>query len=135
MGTRIETHSHLNPERKFEVGVLVRWKEFPDRLYYITETGIRHCGQDCYRIETVDHKWLGIVGEDDLVWDDVDYVEYTEVDDAQLKEYLRVEFTHSTIPKYYKYFEEWFANLTEDQKRHYSAYYLGKKTPYDYEPE
>ena len=48
-----------------------------------------------------------------------------------MKEYLRTQFTHSTIPKYYKYFEEWFANLTPEQLNYYEAYMNGHKTPYD----
>ena len=48
----------------------------------------------------------------------------------KLKQYLWVEFSHSTIPKYYKYFEEWFYHLTENQILFYTAYMNGLKTPY-----
>ena len=51
----------------------------------------------------------------------------------QLKQYLWIEFSHSTVPKYYKYFEEWFSNLTENQILFYTAYMNGLKTPYQYE--
>jgi hypothetical protein len=47
-----------------------------------------------------------------------------------LKEYLRREFTYNTIPKYYKYFEEWFDNLTEEQKLYYECYMNGQKSPF-----
>lgn len=48
----------------------------------------------------------------------------------QLKQYLWIEFSHSTIPKYYKYFEEWFSNLTDNQILFYTAYMNGLKTPH-----
>ena len=53
----------------------------------------------------------------------------------QLMRYLWIEFSHSTIPKYYKYFEEWFSNLTENQILFYTAYMNGLKTPYQYGKE
>lgn len=49
-----------------------------------------------------------------------------------LKQYLWIEFSHSTVPKYYKYFEDWFNNLTENQILFYNAYMIGLKTPYGY---
>lgn len=45
-----------------------------------------------------------------------------------LKEYLWQEFKRSTIAKYYKYFEEWFNNLTPHQIEFYKAYAKGLKT-------
>lgn len=48
----------------------------------------------------------------------------------KLKEYLRKEFIYNTVPKYYKYFEEWFNNLTKNQLVYYTAYMNGCKTPY-----
>jgi len=51
----------------------------------------------------------------------------------QLKQYLWIEFHHSTVPKYYKYFEEWFSNLTENQILFYTAYMNGLKTSYQCE--
>ena len=48
----------------------------------------------------------------------------------KLKEYLRKEFIYNTVPKYYKYFEEWFNNLTKSQLVYYTAYMNGNKTPY-----
>lgn len=69
-------YEHLNPTREIKVGVLVRWPEFPDRLYYVKETGVRFCGNDnCCKLETIDHKWVSIVPIKDLIWDDVDYIE------------------------------------------------------------
>lgn len=47
-----------------------------------------------------------------------------------LKGYLWYEWTHSTLPKYYKYFEEWFNNLTDNQILYFTAYCNGKKSPY-----
>ncbi len=46
----------------------------------------------------------------------------------QLKQYLWIEFSHSNIPKYYKYFEDWFKNLTDNQISFYTAYMNGQKT-------
>ena len=48
----------------------------------------------------------------------------------KLKEYLKKEFIYNTVPKYYKYFEEWFNNLTKNQLVFYTAYMNGCKTPY-----
>lgn len=48
-----------------------------------------------------------------------------------LKEYLWNEWRFSTHPKYYKYFEEWFSNLTKSQRLYLVAYSKGKKTPYE----
>lgn len=49
---------------------------------------------------------------------------------GQLKEYLHKEFTWNTIKKYYKYFDEWFDNLTEIQIMWYECYMKGQKSPY-----
>lgn len=48
----------------------------------------------------------------------------------QLMQYLWMEFSYSNIPKYYKYFEEWFSNLTDNQILFYTAYMNRLKTPY-----
>ena len=37
------------------------------------------------------------------------------------------------LKKYYKYFEEWYENITENQKLYYISYMKGKKTPFDEE--
>lgn len=67
---------HINPNREIKEGVMVRWSEFPDRLYIVEKTGIQRCGrEDFCRIESVDHKWLALVPKEDLTWDDVDYIE------------------------------------------------------------
>ena len=69
-------YEHLNPNQEIKVGEMVRWSEFPDRLYYVTKMNINHCGKNNYcRIETIDHKRAAIVPITDLTWDDVDYVE------------------------------------------------------------
>ena len=69
-------NEHLNPNREIKEGVLVRWPEYPDRLYYVTNTGLAHCGRNDYcRVETIDHKHVAIIPITELVWDDVDYIE------------------------------------------------------------
>ena len=67
---------HINSNREIKEGVLVRWSEYPDRLYFVRETGVKFCGNDnCCKIESIDHKWVAIVPIKDLEWDDVDYIE------------------------------------------------------------
>ena len=67
---------HINPNREIKEGVIVRWPEFPDRLYFVKETGVNHCGNNNYcKLESIDHKWKAFVPITDLVWDDVDYME------------------------------------------------------------
>lgn len=46
----------------------------------------------------------------------------------KLKEYLQREFRMNNHPKYYKYFEKWFSNLTPNQIIFYKAYMKGQKT-------
>lgn len=46
----------------------------------------------------------------------------------ELKTYLWNEFKFNNLPKYYKYFDEWINNLTENQKQFYNAYSKNKKT-------
>lgn len=66
----------LHPAEPMRVGSLVRWPEYPDRLYYIREMGVKHCGREDYvKIETIDHKWVAVLPVTDLVLDDVDYDE------------------------------------------------------------
>lgn len=61
------------PVRK---GSLVRWKEYPDRLYIVTAVGVKFCGRDnCVRIKTIDNKWAALVGYEEIELDDVDYDE------------------------------------------------------------
>lgn len=77
---------HLNPNREIKEGVLVRWTEYPDRLYFVTKTGIKHCGKDNYcRIETIDHIRAAVVPMKDLAWDDVDYIECTKEEYENVK--------------------------------------------------
>lgn len=67
---------HINPNKEIKEGVLVRWDEYPDRLYFVIKTGISYCGADNYcEIISIDHKHKAFVPIADLVWDDVDYVE------------------------------------------------------------
>ena len=67
---------HINPNREIKEGVLVRWSEFPDRLYIVKETGLKFCGKvNCCKLESIDHKWVSVVPIECLTWDDVDYIE------------------------------------------------------------
>lgn len=69
-------YEHINPNREIKEGVLVRWPEYPNRLYFVRQTGIKRCGREDYcRLETIDNKHISIVPITDLVWDDVDYIE------------------------------------------------------------
>ena len=47
-----------------------------------------------------------------------------------LKEYLWNEFRYNTQKKYYKYFEDWFMNITDNQRMYFEAYMKGLKSPY-----
>lgn len=69
-----KTISH--PTEPMRVGSLVRWHEYPDRLYYILEMNINHCGyNNCCKIEDIKHQHRAIVHDTDLTLDDVDYDE------------------------------------------------------------
>lgn len=46
----------------------------------------------------------------------------------QLKSYLWQQWAENNMPKYYKYFEAWFSNLTENQIEYFKAYAKGLKT-------
>ena len=48
----------------------------------------------------------------------------------KLKEYLHTEWRYNVHPKYLKYFEEWYNQLTEKQRLYYNAYMDGNKTPF-----
>lgn len=52
------------------------------------------------------------------------------MDENKLKEYLLKEWRFNNHIKYLGRFEEWYGNITEDQKMYYMAYADGKKTPY-----
>ena len=45
-----------------------------------------------------------------------------------VKKYLWEEFRRISLTKYYKYFDEWIENLTDEQILFYTAYSEGKKT-------
>jgi len=47
-----------------------------------------------------------------------------------LREYLYNEWRYNVAPKYLRYFEEWFNNLTVEQTFYYTAFMQGKKSPY-----
>ena len=44
-----------------------------------------------------------------------------------VKKYLWEEFRRNSLPKYYKYFDDWIENLTDEQILFYTAYSEGKK--------
>ena len=44
----------------------------------------------------------------------------------KLKEYIWQDFRKSNIPKYYKYFDEWYNNLTDIQKYYWGLSMSGK---------
>lgn len=46
----------------------------------------------------------------------------------QLKSYLWQEFNKNNLPKYYKYFEQWVSNLTDNQVAYFTAYMSEHKT-------
>lgn len=44
----------------------------------------------------------------------------------KLKEYIWQDFRKSNIPKYYKYFDEWYNNITDIQKYYWGLRMSGK---------
>ena len=65
-----------HPAGPMRVGSLVRWDEYPDRLYFVREMNINHLGRNDYvKIQTIDHKFFSVVPVEQLVLDDVDYDE------------------------------------------------------------
>lgn len=46
---------------------------------------------------------------------EINYMNLTELEYNNLKEYIRRDFYFSNHVKYRKYFEEWFSNLTDIQ--------------------
>ena len=82
---------------KIQIGSLVRWPEFPDRLYYVREMPIWFCGNpECAKIETIDHKHVAIVGINNLVLDDVDYDEVTYI--SYSKYYMKKILYYILVP-------------------------------------
>ena len=58
------------------VSSLVRWDEYPDRLYFVREMNIHYLDRNDYaKIQTIDHKYNAIVPMTSLTLDDVDYDE------------------------------------------------------------
>ena len=47
-----------------------------------------------------------------------------------MKEYLWNEFRYNVLKKYYKYFDEWYENITDTQRMYFTAYMMGYKTPF-----
>lgn len=47
-----------------------------------------------------------------------------------MEEYLRQEWRFNNNPRYQHLFDEWFKNITDNQKMYFKAYSEGKKTPY-----
>ena len=82
---------------KIQVGSLVRWPEFPDRLYYVKEMPIWFCGNpECAKLESIDHKYVAIVGIDNLILDDVDYDEVTYI--SYPKYYMKKILYYTLLP-------------------------------------
>lgn len=48
----------------------------------------------------------------------------------ELREYLWNEFRYNVQKKYYKYFDDWYINITETQRTYFEAYMRGHKSPY-----
>lgn len=46
-----------------------------------------------------------------------------------MKEYLWEQWKRCNNPKYYKYFEDWYKNITENQKIFFDCWSKGLKTP------
>lgn len=69
-----KTISH--PAEPMRVGSLVRWPQYPDKLYYIVEMNIKHCNHTNYcKIEDITHTYRVFLPITELVLDDVDYNE------------------------------------------------------------
>ena len=47
-----------------------------------------------------------------------------------LREYLWNEFRYNVHKKFYKYFDEWYENITDTQRTYFTAYMEGKKSPF-----
>lgn len=62
-----------------------------------------------------------------LGYEDVHIEKYRNIP-YQVELYLWQEFAKNNIPKYYKYFEQWVSNLTNEQIVYFIAYYDGHKT-------
>lgn len=72
----MEERNISHPAEPMRVGSLVRWPEYPDRLYFVKEMPISHVGRNDYaKIESIDHKWGAVLPISELVLDDVDYDE------------------------------------------------------------
>jgi hypothetical protein len=48
----------------------------------------------------------------------------------RLKEYLFNEWKYNVLKKFLKYFDEWYENITDNQRMYFEAYMNGKKTPF-----
>ena len=49
---------------------------------------------------------------------------------SDLKGYLKKEWRYCNHAKYQYYFEDWFSNITQNQRLYFIAYSQGLKTPY-----
>ena len=45
----------------------------------------------------------------------------TDMDNSDIKSFLEKRFHYGNIPKYYKYFEEWYNNLLPNQLDYFTA--------------
>ena len=48
----------------------------------------------------------------------------------ELYEYLKNEWRYNNHPKYMKYFDDWYNNLTERQRKCYTIWMKGKIGPF-----
>lgn len=62
-----------------------------------------------------------------LGYEDVHVERYCNTS-PQLKSYLWQEFNKNNLLKYYKYFEQWASNLTDNQVAYFTAYMSEHKT-------
>ena len=51
-----------------------------------------------------------------------------EEERSVLKEWLEKEFKKNNLPKYYKYFDEWFANIIDYQLQGFEDQRIGQIT-------
>ena len=69
----------LHLAEPIRVGSLVRWPEYPDRLYIVTEMlGIHARNMEYVKLKSIDGKYGAVVAVPELVLDDVDYIEIVE---------------------------------------------------------
>ncbi len=68
----------LHPTELIRVGSLVRWSEYPDRLYIVTEMLGHVRNVEYAKLKSIDGKYSAVVAVPELVLDDVDYIEIVQ---------------------------------------------------------